>query len=258
MSTCRPGSDHAEQRRADRQAKRLAESRSACSGYLRRNPSLIVGLCPALGAAAVRRHRPLHRSTPSKRPPAVGPAAAAAVAGTALRQRQAGPQPLRGDGRGHAADAAHRPDRRVHRRRHRRHPGVHRRRYYGGWSTPSSAVIVDIGLTVPGLMVLIIIAMRVRGGLTVDQMALVIASLAWLYPGADDPLPGADHARAQLRADRAPVGDERPGDHRQGVAAQPAAVPRGVAGRRRLGGDPGLDRPGGARARLPSTRRRSA
>jgi peptide/nickel transport system permease protein len=42
--------------------------------------------------------------------------------------------------------------------------------------------IADIGLTVPGLLILIIIAVSVRGGLTVNQMALVVASLAWLNP----------------------------------------------------------------------------
>jgi peptide/nickel transport system permease protein len=42
--------------------------------------------------------------------------------------------------------------------------------------------IADIGLTVPGLLILIIIAVSVRGGLTVNQMAMVVASLAWLNP----------------------------------------------------------------------------
>jgi len=42
--------------------------------------------------------------------------------------------------------------------------------------------IADIGLTVPGLLILIIIAVSVRGGLSVNQMALVVASLAWLNP----------------------------------------------------------------------------
>jgi peptide/nickel transport system permease protein len=54
--------------------------------------------------------------------------------------------------------------------------------YYGGWIDNVIRVIVDVGLTIPGLLVLIIIAMRVRGGLTVDQMALVVGLLAWLYP----------------------------------------------------------------------------
>jgi peptide/nickel transport system permease protein len=42
--------------------------------------------------------------------------------------------------------------------------------------------IVDVGLTIPGLMVLIIIAMNVKGGLSITQMGLVVAILAWLFP----------------------------------------------------------------------------
>lgn len=54
--------------------------------------------------------------------------------------------------------------------------------YYGGWIDTVLRGIVDVGLTIPGLMVLIIIAMMVPSGLSVNQMALVVASLAWLYP----------------------------------------------------------------------------
>jgi peptide/nickel transport system permease protein len=54
--------------------------------------------------------------------------------------------------------------------------------YYGGVVDNVIRGIVDVGLTVPGLMVLIVIAMTLRGGLTVDQMALIVASLAWLFP----------------------------------------------------------------------------
>jgi peptide/nickel transport system permease protein len=54
--------------------------------------------------------------------------------------------------------------------------------YYGGKVDTIIRGIVDIGLTVPGLLVLIIIAISVKGGLTVNQMALVVASLAWLSP----------------------------------------------------------------------------
>jgi peptide/nickel transport system permease protein len=54
--------------------------------------------------------------------------------------------------------------------------------YYGGWIDNVIRIIVDVGLTIPGLLILIIIAMRVRGGLSVDQMALVVGLLAWLYP----------------------------------------------------------------------------
>jgi peptide/nickel transport system permease protein len=54
--------------------------------------------------------------------------------------------------------------------------------YYGGWVDTVLRSIVDVGLTVPNLMVLIVVAMMLREGMTVDVMALVIASLAWLYP----------------------------------------------------------------------------
>ncbi len=54
--------------------------------------------------------------------------------------------------------------------------------YYRGMTDTVIRGIADIGLTVPGLLVLIIIAVSVRGGLTVNQMAIVVASLAWLNP----------------------------------------------------------------------------
>lgn len=54
--------------------------------------------------------------------------------------------------------------------------------YYGGWVDNVIRSAVDIGLTVPGLLVLIIIAVSLKQGLTVEQMALVVASLAWLHP----------------------------------------------------------------------------
>jgi peptide/nickel transport system permease protein len=42
--------------------------------------------------------------------------------------------------------------------------------------------VVDIGLTIPGLMVLVTLAMNVRGGLSIPQMILAVACLAWLFP----------------------------------------------------------------------------
>ena len=54
--------------------------------------------------------------------------------------------------------------------------------YYRGAVDSVIRGLVDIGLTVPGLLVLIIIAVSLRKGLTVDQMALIVASLAWLNP----------------------------------------------------------------------------
>jgi len=54
--------------------------------------------------------------------------------------------------------------------------------YYRGKLDILIRSIVDISLTVPGLLVLIIIAVSLKKTLTVDQIALVVASLAWLNP----------------------------------------------------------------------------
>ena len=54
--------------------------------------------------------------------------------------------------------------------------------YYRGMTDTVIRGIADIGLTVPGLLVLIVIAVSVRGGLTVNEMAIIVASLAWLNP----------------------------------------------------------------------------
>jgi len=54
--------------------------------------------------------------------------------------------------------------------------------YYGGVVDTVIKGLVDIGLTVPGLLVLVVIAVSLKEGLNVQQMALVVASLAWLWP----------------------------------------------------------------------------
>ena len=54
--------------------------------------------------------------------------------------------------------------------------------YYRGLLDTIIRGVADIGLTVPGLLLLIIIAVSIKGTLTVNQMAIVVASLAWLYP----------------------------------------------------------------------------
>jgi peptide/nickel transport system permease protein len=54
--------------------------------------------------------------------------------------------------------------------------------YYGGPVDTVVRGMVDVGLTIPGLLVLIILAVTIREGITVNQMALVVACLAWLYP----------------------------------------------------------------------------
>ncbi|MGI9146527.1 MAG: ABC transporter permease [Chloroflexota bacterium] len=54
--------------------------------------------------------------------------------------------------------------------------------FYRGIADTIIRGIVDVGLTIPGLMVLITLAMNVKGGLSVPQMTLVVAALAWLFP----------------------------------------------------------------------------
>jgi peptide/nickel transport system permease protein len=54
--------------------------------------------------------------------------------------------------------------------------------FYRGMTDTLIRSIADIGLTVPSLLVLILIAVSIRGSLTVNEMALIVASLAWLNP----------------------------------------------------------------------------
>src|ERR687883_506865 len=54
--------------------------------------------------------------------------------------------------------------------------------YYGGLADTLIRSIVDISLTVPGLLVLIIIAVFLKEGPSVNQMALIVALLAWRWP----------------------------------------------------------------------------
>ncbi len=54
--------------------------------------------------------------------------------------------------------------------------------YYGGGVDTAIRGVVDVGLTLPPLLILILVAISVQGGLNVSQMALVVASLSWLWP----------------------------------------------------------------------------
>lgn len=54
--------------------------------------------------------------------------------------------------------------------------------YYRGRVDAIIRSIADIGLTIPQLLILIIIAVSLKGSLTVNQMAIIIAALAWLSP----------------------------------------------------------------------------
>src|SRR5216683_1100923 len=54
--------------------------------------------------------------------------------------------------------------------------------FVGGVADAVIRMTVDTLLTVPALLVLIIIAASIKGVISITIMALVIASLAWMYP----------------------------------------------------------------------------
>src|ERR671931_1079363 len=54
--------------------------------------------------------------------------------------------------------------------------------YYGGLLDALVRGVVDVGLTIPTFLVLIIVAISIHSAMTIEQMALVVAALAWLWP----------------------------------------------------------------------------
>ncbi len=54
--------------------------------------------------------------------------------------------------------------------------------YVGGVADMLIRGVCDILLTVPGLVVLITVAASIQGAISVQMMALVVASLAWMWP----------------------------------------------------------------------------
>jgi peptide/nickel transport system permease protein len=149
-------------------------------GYLRRNPSLVVGiaLLGALGLFMIIGHLVVDtsKSRPLSAPAVRAPSAehpfgtdrqgrdllATMVAGTPLTLRIGFIAGFLGVGIGATLGFVS--------------------AYYRGTLDTVIRSIVDIGLTVPGLLVLIIVAVSLKKGLTVDQMAIIVASLAWLNP----------------------------------------------------------------------------
>lgn len=54
--------------------------------------------------------------------------------------------------------------------------------YYGGFWDSLFRGAADAFLTVPGLLVLVVIATTFHGGISVTTQALVVSALAWMYP----------------------------------------------------------------------------
>ena len=81
--------------------------------------------------------------------------------------------------------------------------------YIGGVVDTVIRSAADIMLTVPGLLVLIVVAASIEGLVSVDaSIAFVVASLGLDVADADDPLAGALPARAALRRDGEAQRDE--------------------------------------------------
>lgn len=54
--------------------------------------------------------------------------------------------------------------------------------YFGGWVDTAVRGVVDIGLTIPALLVLVLVAVSLHRPLSINLMAIVIGSFAWLFP----------------------------------------------------------------------------
>jgi len=149
-------------------------------GYLRRNPSLALGLVILALLLAIGIVGPLFVDTtqaqPATSPPDIAPSReyplgtddqgrnlfAVVVAGLPMTMRIGFIAGLVGTGIGIVLGFT--------------------AGYTGGATDNVIRTLADILLTVPGLMVLIVLASTIKGSITVDQMALVVASLAWMWP----------------------------------------------------------------------------
>jgi peptide/nickel transport system permease protein len=54
--------------------------------------------------------------------------------------------------------------------------------YFGGFLDNLIKGAADVLLTVPGLLLLVVIATSIHGAVSVNVMALVVSSLAWMWP----------------------------------------------------------------------------
>lgn len=54
--------------------------------------------------------------------------------------------------------------------------------YYGGLVDVIIRGVTDVFLTIPPLVILILIAVSIQGGLSINQMALIVAAVSWVWP----------------------------------------------------------------------------
>ena len=81
---------------------------------------------------------------------------------------------------------------------------------YGGLVDAILRWIIDVGLTIPPLLMLIVIASAVKGHLEFDQHGAGDRCARLVRAGAADPRAGAGDATGRLRADGAAGGRSRP------------------------------------------------
>jgi len=54
--------------------------------------------------------------------------------------------------------------------------------YYGGWVDTLLRGAADVFLTIPGLLILVVIASTLHSSVSVNTQALVVSLLAWMWP----------------------------------------------------------------------------
>ena len=70
--------------------------------------------------------------------------------------------------------------------------------YHGGWVDAVVRILVDVLITIPALLVLVVIASAIHTSMSTTIMAMTIALLAWREPATADPRAGAGDARGAV------------------------------------------------------------
>ena len=120
--------------------------------------------------------------------------------------------------------------------------------YYGGLWDSLFRGAADVFLTVPGLLILVVLASSGKGAVNVKTEALVVSALAWMWPTRtirSQVLSMRERGYVQVAKFS---GHEWHEDHSDRDVTQSAAVPRHEFRRRRSRSDPRLDRPRSAGA----------
>ena len=122
--------------------------------------------------------------------------------------------------------------------------------YYGGWVDAIIRTVIDIGLTIPPLLVLILVAVSLKASLSINQMMLVVASLSWLYPARTIRSQAPDDQGKGLHSGRPVIRLFITADHLSRSDAESPAVSGRHLRRFGRGWYPRIDRSRGSRSQL--------